>query len=315
MYKIIKKYSNDWQKFFFLCIITCISSKLVGNEMESLKEKETERINKPDFNLKSGRELLAFYLQTKFKQIILYDNKQDIPIINAINPTFINRFSKRIIANPARRMLIGVTGESASGKSTICHEIKNVIEQLSMPVTVLSTDNYFNDISELINKYGSFDNLRDNGYDLDAPSNFKLDILKSDLTDLADGIDIKAPMYLPNGTGVSVPSALDVSSQKIIVVEGIATMYEDIKDIFDIKIYVETENELRKSRFISRAVEERNQDRENALKHWQYITDAGEKYVKPFRQEADLVLNGNSNLKYFAQILEYIYDITNNYAV
>ena len=55
---------------------------------------------------------------------------------------------------------------------------------------------------------------------------------------LASGQDIKAPMYLPNGTGVSVPKALDVSSQKIIVVEGIATMYEDVKDVFDIKIYV-----------------------------------------------------------------------------
>ena len=209
--------------------------------------------------------------------------------------------------------MIGVTGESASGKSTICHEIKNVIEQLSMPVTILSTDNYFNDISALINKYGSFDNLRDNGYDVDAPSSFQLDVLRSDLEDLSDGLDIKAPMYLPNGTGVSMPKTLDVHSQKIIVVEGIATMYDSVKDVFDIKIYVETENELRKQRFLNRAVEERNQSEENAQKHWNYITEAGEKYVKPFRKESDLVINGNSDLKYFAQMLEYIYEITNNF--
>ena len=281
--------------------------------MLSLEEKETDKIFKPDLTSKSGRELLAFYLQTKFKQIFLYDKKQETPIINGINPNFISRFTRRIISNPSKRMLIGVTGESASGKSTICKEIKNVIERLSMPVTVLSTDNYFNDISHLINKYGSFDNVRDSGYDLDAPSNFQLQTLKSDLEILASGQDIKAPMYLPNGTGVSVPKALDVSSQKIIVVEGIATMYEDVKDVFDIKIYVETDNELRKSRFISRAVEERNQDKENAIKHWNYIADAGEKYVKPFRKEADLVLNGNSNLGYFAEVLEYIYSITNNF--
>lgn len=281
--------------------------------MLSLEEKETDKIYKPDLTSKSGRELLAFYLQTKFKQIFLYDKKQETPIINGINPNFISRFTRRIISNPSKRMLIGVTGESASGKSTICKEIKNVIERLSMPVTVLSTDNYFNDISHLINKYGSFDNVRDSGYDLDAPSNFQLQTLKSDLEILASGQDIKAPMYLPNGTGISVPKALDVSSQKIIVVEGIATMYEDVKDVFDIKIYVETDNELRKSRFISRAVEERNQDKENAIKHWNYIADAGEKYVKPFRKEADLVLNGNSNLGYFAEVLEYIYSITNNF--
>ena len=281
--------------------------------MQSLKEKEQEKIFKPDFNSKSGRELLAFYLQTKFKQIFLYDKKQKAPIINAINPDFISRFTKRIINNPTKRMLIGVTGESASGKSTICREIKNVIEQLSMPVTVLSTDNYFNDISELINKFGSFDAVRDSGYDVDAPTSFQLDILREDLVDLSEGIDIKAPMYLPNGTGVSVPKAIDVNSQKIIVVEGIATMYEKVKDVFDIKIYVETDNEIRRSRFVSRAVEERNQDVENAMKHWNYISNAGEKYVKPFRKEADLVLNGNSDLKYLAQILEYIYMITNNF--
>ena len=281
--------------------------------MESLIQKDSDKIFKPDFNSKSGRELLAFYLQAQFKQIFLYDKKREVPIINAIHPNFISRFTKRIITNHKKRMLIGVTGESASGKSTICREIKNVIEERNMPVTVLSTDNYFNDISELIKKYGSFDSLTDNGYDVDAPTSFQLDILRQDLEDLADGIDIKAPMYLPNGTGISVPKALDVKSQKIIVVEGIATMYEAVKDVFDIKIYVETDNNLRKSRFISRAIQERNQDEENALKHWQYIINAGEKYVKPFRKEADLVLNGNSNLDYFAQVLQYIYDITNNF--
>ncbi len=281
---------------------------LIGKELNP-----NDKIFKPDFNSKSGRELLAFYLQTKFRQIFLYDKKQPIPLINNINPDFINRFSKRLINNPSKRLLIGVTGESASGKSTICHEIKNVIEQLSMPVTVLSTDNYFNDISTLINKYGTFDNLRDNGYDVDAPTSFQLDILHSDLEDLSDGLDIKAPMYLPNGTGISMPKAIDVPSQKIIVVEVIATMYEGVKDVFDIKIYVETENELRKSRFMNRAVEERNQSEENAEKHWHYIAEAGEKYVKPFRKEADLVINGNSDLKYFAQMLEYIHEITNNF--
>lgn len=284
--------------------------------MQLLIEKElksTDKILKPDFNSKSGRELLAFYLQTKFRQIYLYDKKQEVPIINLINADFINKFCRRLINKPTKHLLIGITGESASGKSTICREIKDVIERFHMPVTVLSTDNYFNDISALINKYGSFDNLRDNGYDVDAPTSFQLDILKSDLEDLANGLDIKAPMYLPNGTGVSMPKAIDVCSQKIIVVEGIATMYEQVKDAFDIKIYVETENELRKSRFMNRATEERNQSEDNALKHWHYITDAGEKYVKPFRSEADLVLNGNSDLNYFAKTLEYIYTITNNF--
>ena len=43
--------------------------------------------------------------------------------------------------------MIGITGESASRKSTICKTIANVIESFDMPVTILTTDNYFNDIS------------------------------------------------------------------------------------------------------------------------------------------------------------------------
>ena len=284
--------------------------------MKLLIDKElnsTDKILKPDFHSRTGRELLVFYLQTKFRQIISYDRKCADPVFREINPNFINRFSKRLINTPNKRLLVGITGESASGKSTICSEIKRVIEELSMPVSVLSTDNYFNDISTLINKYGSFDNLRDNGYDVDAPTSFQLDVLKEDLIDLSDGLNIKAPMYLPNGTGVSMPHAKEIDSQKIIVVEGIATMYESVKDIFDIKIYVETENEIRKKRFMERACDERNQDPENARKHWEYVASAGEKYVKPFRGEADLVLNGNIDLHYFAEILEYIYTITNNF--
>ena len=285
-------------------------------KMQGLIEKELssqDKILKPDFSSKTGRELLAFYLQTKFKQILAFDKKYSMPIFRDVNPNFISRFSKRLINNPDKRFLISITGESAAGKSTICREISKVIEQLSMPVTILSTDNYFNDISDLIAKYGTFDNLRDSGYDVDAPSSFQLNVLKEDLQDLADGLDIKCPMYLPNGTGVSVPKAIGVHSSKIIIVEGIATMYDTVKDVFDVKIYVETDDDVRKKWFVDRAVEERNQDLDNALKHWNYILNAGEKYVKPFRREADMIINGKADLKYFAQILEYIHTITNNF--
>lgn len=284
--------------------------------MQVLIEKELnsgDKIMKPDFNSKTGRELLAFYLQTKFKQILAYDKKCEMPIFKEVNPTFISRFTKRLINNPSKRFLIGITGESASGKSTICRELKNIIEQLSMPVSVLSTDNYFNDISGLIKKYGSFDNLTDNGYDIDSPESFQLDLLKSDLEELSNGYTILAPRYIPNGTGVSIPHSLEISSNKVVVVEGIATMYKDVKDVFDIKIYIETENDIRRERFIKRAKAERNQNEENAIKQWEYLLQAGEKYVLPGRDYADFVIDGNSDLKYFDQILEYLHTITNNF--
>ncbi len=284
--------------------------------MQSLIDKDlnsNDRILKPDFNSKTGRELLAFYLQTKFKQILANDKKHENRVFIEVDENFIPKFTKRLINTPQKHLLIGITGASASGKSTICREIKNVIEEFDMPVAVLSTDNYFKDISALINKYGSFDKVRDSGYDIDAPSSFQLDRLKEDLIDLSQGIDIDAPMYMPNGTGISIPSALHIYSEKIIVVEGIATMYEDVQDVFDIRIYIEAPDSIRKHRFVKRAVEERNQSEENALKHWNYLKNAGDKYVSPFRSTSDFIINGTCDLKYFAQILEYIHSVTNNF--
>ena len=283
-------------------------SHLIEKELAS-----SDKIMKPDFNQKTGRELLAFYLQSKFKQVLSYDNKATEPIFIEVRYDFIQKFSRRLIQNPSKRIMIGITGESASGKSTICKEIQNVINKFNMPVTILTTDNYFNDISGLIKEYGTFDNLRDSGYDVDAPNNFQLEVLKEDLERISQGEDIYSPEYLLNGTGVSVPKAKHIPSNKIVVVEGMASMYGDNKDIYDIKVYIETDLDIRRDRFLKRAYTERNQDLENAKKHWEYILGAGEKYVKPYRAEADIILNGDSNLAYFSQILEYIHTITNNF--
>ena len=283
--------------------------------MISLIEKEnnsTDKILKPDFNQKTGRELLAFYLQSKFKQILAYDRKYHTPIFIEVRPDFISKFSKRLINNPQKRLVIGITGESACGKSTICSQIKTTIQDLSLPVSIINVDNYFNDISEFIKQYGDFDNLRDNGYDVDSPESFQLDLLKKDLEMLAQGEDIKTPEYLVNGTGVSVPNSILIQSQKIIVAEGMATMYKDVKDVFDVKIYIEADLKERKRRFFERAGM-RNQDEENAQKHWDYIYGAGQKYIQPFRNDADMVISGNADLTYFSKILEYIHTITNNF--
>uniref|UniRef100_UPI004027BAAB hypothetical protein n=1 Tax=Candidatus Scatousia sp. TaxID=3085663 RepID=UPI004027BAAB len=104
--------------------------------MKLLIDKElnsTDKILKPDFNSRTGRELLVFYLQTKFRQILSFDKKCENPVFLDVNSAFITRFSKRLINNPHKRLLVGITGESASGKSTICKEIKKIIEQFNMP--------------------------------------------------------------------------------------------------------------------------------------------------------------------------------------
>ncbi len=275
------------------------------------KQQNTkDKIIKPDFSTKTGREFLAFYLQTKFKQILQYDKKNENPIFKEINPNFISKFSRRLIENPQKKFLIGVTGESASGKTTICKQVKNTSIALDFPLEFLSIDNYFNDISDLIKKYGNFDALRDNGYDVDSPESFQLDLLKEDLTKLSQGENILAPQYLINGTGISVPKSIPISSEKFILVEGMAAMYKDIKDLFDVKIYIDIDPKIQKKWFMERAAK-RNQSEENAIKHFEYVNNAAEKYIRPSKHEADIIINGASSLDYFSQIIEFIHTATN----
>lgn len=274
------------------------------------QQNSKDKIIKPDFSTKTGREFLAFYLQTKFKQILQYDKKTERPIFKEVNPNFISKFSRRLIENPHKKFLIGVTGESASGKTTICKQVKNTSIALDFPLEFLSIDNYFNDISELIKKYGDFDALRDNGYDVDSPESFQLALLKEDLIRLSNGEDIKAPEYLINGTGVSVKNSIPICSEKFILVEGMAAMYKDIKDLFDVKVYIDIEPKIQKKWFMDRAVK-RNQSEENALKHFKYVSIAADKYIRPSKSEADIVINGASSLEYFSQIIEFIHTVTN----
>ena len=65
-------------------------SHLIKKEINS-----NDKILKPDFSQKTGRELLAFYLQTKFKQVLAFDSKLEKPLFVEVKYDFIQKFSKR----------------------------------------------------------------------------------------------------------------------------------------------------------------------------------------------------------------------------
>jgi len=283
---------------------------LVENLIENQKK---EKIQKPDCKTRSGRTLLAFYLKTKFKQILNHDKKSDKQIIIEYKNDFLDRFNQRLIEYPNKKILIALSGESASGKSTICKLISNAISEFNLPISLVSADNYFNDISKLIKKYGNFDLLRDSGFDVDSPENFDLIQLKEDMLKLQNGEDVLIPQYLVNGTGVSIPKSIPIKSKKIILVEGMCSTYKEVEDIFDLKIYIEINDEERKQRFINRA-KSRNQDLANALKHWEYVLEAGKKYVACNRNKCDVIINGECDFEYFTNMIKYIYLITNNFS-
>lgn len=255
---------------------------------------------------------MAYILQKEFEYILNIDKDADTPFVKRVKDDFVERFTKRMIENPSKKIMIGICGESASGKTTICKHIKKSVEKFELPVEIISTDNYFNDISELIKEHGSFDKLLEAGYDVDSPNNFMTNQLKDDLKMLAEGHDVMTPQYLINGSGVNVPHSLPAKSQKIIAVEGLAAMYDNVYDLFDIKIYIDIDRDMQEERFLARAAS-RNQNRDNALKQLKYIREASEKYILPHKHKWDIIVNGSVSIPYFEQIIEYLYGITNNF--
>ena len=244
--------------------------------------------------------------------IIDYDKNSQSPIIQYIKSDFIERFRYRLLNFPNKSVLIGISGESASGKTTICNTIKNSIQKLELPIEILSADNYFNDISEQIKFHGSFDNLLAAGYDVDSPNNFNLEQLFIDLSKLSNGKDVKIPQYLVDGSGISKPNAIFKKSQKVIIVEGMASMYGKVAELLDIKLYIDINPKIQEEWFIRRACSSRNQTVENAKKQLDYVRIASKKYILPKKSDADIILNGASSLEYFSQLLEYFYTITHN---
>ena len=245
-------------------------------------------------------------LSTILNTLIENDKKSKKPIIKSVHPNFISQFAKKINENPDKNILIGICGESASGKTTICNTIRNTADKENLSIEILSADNYFKDISALISKYGSFDELLKTGYDVDAPTNFDMEQLHDDLVELSNGNDVRIPQYLVNGTGISVPNAIPKQAKKLIVVEGLATMYSPIREILDAQIYVDIDPEIQEKRYVKRAKAERNQTEEEALHQLQYVREAAEKYILPKKDDADITIDGSAPKGCFTMMLKNI---------
>lgn len=242
------------------------------------------------------------------EKLIEEDKNSETPIIKSVKPQFISQFTQRIQQNPNKNIIIGLSGESASGKSTICDTIREVAEKYSMPIEIISADNYFKDISHLIKKYGSFDGVIESGYDVDSPDNFYMEQLHDDLENLANGNDVNIPQYLVNGTGISVPNAIPKKAQKVIVVEGLATLYSPVRDILDAEIFVDIDAKTQEERYIERAKATRNQTEEDALNQLKYVRLAAEKYIYPKKDNVDITIDGAIDKENYSKLLGRLFN-------
>ena len=191
-------------------------------------------------------------------------------------------------------LVIGIAGGTGSGKTTL---MKNLIERFGDVVTVLSHDNYYRRHDEL-----TYEERCKINYD--EPAALETDLMARHLDLLRQGQSIKCPVYdfaqhnRSNETITVVPKS-------VIIVEGILIFEnEPLRNLMDIKIFVDTDADVRLCRRIKRDVNKRGRTLESVLTQYQEtVKPMHEKYVEPSKRFADIVVpEGGKNLVALAMI-------------
>lgn len=249
-------------------------------------EKAVKKVGEP---ISHVLPLEMFRKHEEMKALLKYNSSMENPIFTSLKSDFLYKLQR--LLKQDRPIMIAITGESASGKSCFTQNLKQFILDLGIECSFISCDNFYKDISCYYEKYGNYGNALAAGVDLEGPFAFDLDELEKSLDDIAQGKDICIPkMNLSNG--VCIKNQTPVHSAKVILVEGIASMWKDLDRKFDITIYVELDEDTRKARHLERAAS-RNKSHEEALQMWKYMSASAELHIKPHKNKCDVVLNGN----------------------
>ena len=195
-------------------------------------------------------------------------------------------------------LVIGIAGGTGSGKTTL---MNNLIQKFGKDVTVLSHDNYYKRHDEL-----TYEERCQLNYD--EPNALETDLMAVHLDQLRRGEAIQCPVYdftVHNRSDETVT----IVPRKVIIVEGIL-IFENkpLRDLMDIKIFVDTDADVRLCRRIKRDVNKRGRTLESVLTQYQdTVKPMHEKYVEPSKKFADIIVpEGGKNWVALDMIMGHI---------
>ena len=182
--------------------------------------------------------------------------------------------------------VIGIAGGTGSGKSTFTNRLK---EEFGEQISVVYHVNYYKAQDGL-----SFEERKKTNYD--HPAALETDLLIQHIKDLKRGKTIACPVYDYSQHNRTDRTVL-VKPSRIILVEGILVLQDErLRDLLDVKIYVEADADERILRRAVRDVEERGRDLRGIME--QYLTTVKPMhylYVEPTKAKADIVINSGRN--------------------
>lgn len=197
-------------------------------------------------------------------------------------------------------LIIGIAGGTGSGKTTVVNTIVNELPEGQ--VVVISQDSYYKDTSHL-----SYDERVKINFD--HPRSIDFDLLVKHLGKLRSGQPIEQPVYSfvkHNRTGDTVLT----QPRKVVIVEGILILTNpEIRELFDIKIFVHADSDERLIRRLKRDISERGRDIDEVLTRYQNtLKPMHQQFIEPMKEFADIIIPYN---KYNTVAVEIVKTIIN----
>ncbi len=178
--------------------------------------------------------------------------------------------------------MIAVSGGSGSGKTTFVHKLWNRLEVLRPQI--ISIDHYYRDLSHLpVEQRGA--------YNFDDPDAIERDLLHEQISLLRNGLAVDRPCYdFTTHTRASEVERLEPS--RIIIVDGIFSLcYPELLKLFDLKIFLDVDQDVRVVRRIRRDMAERGRSFEScAAQYLGTVKSMHEKHIEPNKRHADFVV-------------------------
>ncbi|KAJ6661394.1 hypothetical protein lerEdw1_015022 [Lerista edwardsae] len=209
--------------------------------------------------------------------------------------------------------LIGVSGGTASGKSSVCAKIvqllgQNEVDHHQKQVVILSQDSFY----RVLTSEQKAKALKGQ-FNFDHPDAFDNELIVNTLREITAGKTVQIPVY-DFVSHSRKEETVTVYPADVVLFEGILAFYnQEVRDLFQMKLFVDTDADTRLSRRVLRDINERGRDLEQILS--QYITfvkPAFEEFCLPTKKYADVIIpRGVDNLVAINLIVQHIQDILN----
>ena len=194
-----------------------------------------------------------------------------------------------------KTILIGIAGGTGSGKTSVANAI--LAEFSSSEVVLIQQDSYYHDLKHLHLDERATVNF-------DHPDAVDFNEMCENLKSLIDGQTVQIPMYNFN-THTRTDDTFTIGNHHIIVLEGILALFDEkIRNMMDIKLYVDTPDDIRIIRRIKRDINKRGRTFESVVEqYYNTVRPMHQQFVEPSKKYADVIIPEGSHNKVAIDII------------